>query len=356
MARKNYVWYSPATDKTGRVLMEQLGCEGGTKKPVGDYDIICWGTKIKKDETFKAGIKVFNNPNNIRKNRNKLTALEIMKNAKCNVAEFSSDPKTVGKKGLQFPIVGRTKFHQGGQGFWLCLTKSQIENSLKEGAEYFQAFLDIKTEYRLHVVGGEVIYAVKKVARNQDDLKDAYEGDWKDQINNYADKKEEKLDEKTLDFALKRLSRKNATGVDMVVRSNTRGWKFSRVALDKVNKDLAAEAIKAVKALGLDYGAVDCCIDQDGKVWIIECNTGPGLEGSPLEAWVKALKELISEKKKAEPVKKAAVEKAAGKVVEGNLREQLKGSASMMDSMIENASDDELAALSNIWEKMGIKK
>jgi len=348
MAKKKFIWFSPATDKTGKVLMNELNAEGGTKEPKGEYDVICWGTKIKKDINLKKGIKVFNHPNNIRKNRNKLTALEVMKNAKCNVADFSKE--SIGN--LQFPVIGRTKYHQGGQGFWLCLTKSQVDNALQEGAAYFQSFIDIKNEYRLHVVGDEVIYAVKKVARKQDDLKGAYEEDWKGKIQDYANKKEEKLDEKTLNFALKRFSRKNATGVDMVVRSNTRGWKFSRVTLDKVNKDLADEAIKAVKALGLDYGAVDCCDDQDGKAWIIECNTGPGLEGSPLEAWVKALKNLLSGKVTSK--KKESAEKVGAKTAEAGLREKLKEKTAFMDSMIDSADNNELEALGNVWKKMGI--
>ena len=350
MAKKRFIWYSQATDKTGKVLMEKLGAEGGTKEPKGDYDIICWGTKIKKDIKLKKDIKAFNHPNNIRKNRNKLTALEILKDAKCNVADFSKN----GVGDLNFPVIGRTKYHQGGQGFWLCLTKSQIDNALTEGAAYFQSFIDIKTEYRLHVVGDEVIYAVKKVARNKDDLRGDYEAHHKDQINNYADRKEEKLDEKTVDFVLNRISRKEATGVDMVTRSNTRGWKFSRVTLDKVNKDLAAEAIKAVKALDLDYGAVDCCIDQDGKAWIIECNTGPGLEGSPLEAWIKSLKNLLSGKVSLK--KKESAEKAGAKTSEVGLRKKLKDNASFINSMIDSADDAELEALGNVWNKMGINK
>ena len=350
----NKVWYSAATDVTGKALMAALGLPGSKDRPTGAKSILCWGTKIKKDTTFPAGVKVFNNPNNIRKNRNKLTALESMDGSGCAVADFTGDFTKAGKGKFAYPLIARTKYHQGGAGFWLCLNASQTKRAQAEGAEYIQAFLDIENEYRLHVVDGKVIYAVKKVARDTDDLDPAFKEYWKGHVQNFAAKKEEELDEKTLDLVISRFSRKMATGVDMVVRSNTKGWKFSRVTLDKVPENLANEAIKAVKSLGLDFGAVDCCIDVKKKAWVIECNTGPGLEGSSLEAWVKALKDLLSGKTKkvaatADKVATATTGKAA-------LREKLKGQAEFMSAMVEAADDTELEAMGSLFNKMGVSK
>lgn len=349
---KGSIWYSPATDITGKLLQEALGLTGGTKKPTSVKTVLCWGTKVKEDITFPAGVKVFNHPNKIRNNRNKLTALKTMGDTGCAVADFSDDFSKAGNGKLAFPLIARTKYHQGGAGFWLCLNTSQLKQAQTEGAQYIQAFLDINKEYRLHVVNGEVIYAVRKVARDQKDLDGAFQEQWADHIKNFAGKKGEALDDKTLKIALGRMSRKMATGVDMVTRSNTRGWKFSRVTLDKVPQDLANEAIKSVKSLGLDFGAVDCCVDVNKKSWIIECNTGPGLEGSSFEAYVPALKNLLEGKS----TKAKAVKEVAAKAEEGGLRQKLKGQAEFMSSMVDNASEDELETLGKLWNKMGVSK
>ena len=349
--KKTYVWYSAATDVTAKIIMEKLGCAGGTTKPLLKFEkIICWGTKTK-DAIHLANKKVFNHPNNIRTNRNKLTALEKMKKAGCNVADFSEDYNNI-----KFPMIARTKYHQGGSGFWLCLNKNQVLKAAEEGAQYYQDYIDIKDEYRLHVMEGEVIYAVKKVARNN--LKDAFVQHYSDHITNYAKKNDINVDEDTLKFTLRRLARKMATSVDMIVRSNTRGWKFSRVKIDTLDANLKKQAVDAVASLELTYGAVDCCTTNKGA-YVIECNTGPGLEGSSLEAWIKAF--LVLLKNKAEkPAAKGHVadnivkKKVIKKMAKVEIKEKLAAQAKMMAAMVDAANDNELDALNGLWQKMGV--
>lgn len=357
-----YVWYSTATDVTGKKLMELLDCKGGTAKPpAGVKKVLCWGTKT--DQNIEMGNNtVFNHPNNIRVNRNKLQSLGAFKAGKCNVADFTDDFTKAGSAAFPFPLVARTKYHQGGAGFWLCLTKSQVKQAMDEGAQYLQNFIDIKDEYRLHVVGGKVVYAVRKTKR--ENHKEAFTTHWTDHCENFAAKKDINLDKATVDVIMGRMARKYATGVDMVVRSNTRGWKFVRVALDKLNKALGEEAVKSVTALKLNYGAVDCCIGEDGKPYIIECNTGPGLEGSSLEAVSGALKELVTPKadpvapvadKPAAAAPAAKVAKAAVKAGKGGgAKANLAAKAAMLAQMADVADDEEAAVLDGLLAKMGL--
>jgi len=77
---KVYIWYSGATDLTGKNLMDALDVEGGTNKPSGRKVVIGWGTKIKKDiGSLGKDVKVLNHPDQIRANRNKFQALALMR-------------------------------------------------------------------------------------------------------------------------------------------------------------------------------------------------------------------------------------------------------------------------------------
>ncbi len=354
MSKDVYVWYSPATDVTGKKIQANLDATGGTNKPPTDKKVvICWGTKTKEAVVLKNN-KVLNHPDNIRTNRNKLLSLKAFEKEGCNVAPFTDDLKKAGNKGFEYPLIARTNYHQGGAGFWLCLNAAQITQAVNEGAQYIQKFIDIKDEYRLHVVEGKIVYAVKKVMRNNH--KEAFTNHYTEHIENFAKKQKIDLDKATVDVIMDRMSRKFATGSDMVVRSNTRGWKFSKLNVAKLDKNLVDEAVRSLKALKLNYGAVDCCIGSDGKPYIIECNTGPGLEGSSLESWSAALKDLINTPKK-KPEKKVVAKPVNNNVVgkaKKVTKQELKAKASFLNSMIDSASDEEVGALAGLWKKMGL--
>lgn len=322
---EKYIWFSGATDITGAALADSLGVKGTRSKPKnlksGDI-VIGWGVKEKNKIVLPNGVVVLNHPDNIRSNRNKLNALDIM-SKNDEVAKAIADYCTADKVGtelkkqnskIKLPLVGRTKYHQGGKGFWLCLTEAQVNRAVGDGAGYFQNYVDIDKEYRLHVAFGKVIYAVKKI-------ENVSEEGWKNQrkkkIDDYAKKNKWNVDENTVDKTLGILF-KEATLPDRIVRSNRRGWKFSSVKLDSVNSSLKKVAIKSVEVMGLDFGAVDCAMGVDGNPYIIEINTGPGLEGTAFERYVKAFKDKLKEMespaakpKKEAPKKPTKVAKAA---------------------------------------------
>jgi len=241
-----------------------------------------------KDNVNLGRATVLNHPDKIRDNRNKLKSLKTMyanANLKASIATFCTAGDVSGKlnnKQMKLPLVGRTKFHQGGKGFWLCLTKQHVDKAIADGAQYFQSYIDIKDEYRLHVAFGNVIYAAKKV-------ENANEAGWiaqrKEKILDYAKKNNVNMNDATLDYALKRMV-KEAVLPDRIVRSNKRGWKFSSIRLNNLIVALKNAAIKSVEVVGLDFGAVDCAISADGLPYIIEINSGPGLQGTALQKYI----------------------------------------------------------------------
>jgi glutathione synthase/RimK-type ligase-like ATP-grasp enzyme len=365
MPKGVYIYYSGATDKTGQALAEALEIEGGRNKPKTAQSIVIgWGAKTK-DKVNLGKAKVINHPDAIKVNRNKLTALQLMEKAKVNVAPFAPAENAIaelGKKGstLGLPLIGRTNYHQGGANFFTCLTQTHVKETInllnkklgKKG--YFQNYIDVDSEFRLHVVNGEVIYAQRKVAR--DNLKEAHVNDQLDKIKRMAEKKGKKVDEETLKFAMEYQGGKIA-GPDLVIKSNTRGYKFSNVKLENVNKGLAGEAIKAVAALGLDFGAVDCVLDTDGKAWIIEVNTGPGLEGTAFKNYVGAFSKMINDilappKKEAPKTSTAKKTTAKAPAVAPKPSKVDPEKLRMLADMLENASEEERDAVASVASRM----
>lgn len=366
MPKNVYLFYSGATDKTGGLLAEALDIEGGKTAPKGTKAIVIgWGAKTDKDINLGSAT-VINHPNAIRVNRNKFRAMELMANAKVNIAPFVAADKVMAnlddkKSPVSLPLIGRTNYHQGGANFFTCLTRTHVSqtvdafsNKLKKQG-YFQNYIDVKDEFRLHVANGKVIYAQRKTVR--DNMKEAYAEDQMDKIKRMAEKKGAKIDDETLKFAMEYQGGKIAAP-DMIIKSNTRGYKFSSVKLENVNKNLADEAVKAVAALNLQFGAVDCVLDVDNVPWIIEVNTGPGLEGTSFKCYVEAFSEMINNilsppkkvEKKTETVKtaaptaKKAVANKASKIDPEKLR--------MLADMLEHADEDEAAAVNAVAAKM----
>lgn len=354
-----YLWCSGPTDQTGSLLAEKLGIRWGTKKPNFKMTplIIGWGTKTKEDINIGTSPTI-NCPNNIRSNRDKLHALRIMLEEEIPVPSFvtvDSILKELKNKNetIKLPIIGRTKFHQGGKGMWVCPTISQVHTAIKDGAHYFQNMIPVDTEYRLHVIDGEVVYATKKTQRSESEMKTAFVEKELKRQKGLIEKNKDVFDEKLVREILERQA-KNMT-VDHLSRANTRGWRFSRIT--KYRKDLATHAINAVRALGLEFGAVDCCVDLNDVVWIIEVNTGPGLEGSSLDAYVAKFTKMIDKTLSPKPVNSVREAVFPDKVYKSptedtSLRTDMTNKATIMSKMISKANDEQLVALKSIFNNM----
>lgn len=302
--KKIYIWYSGATDVTGKNLVEGLTeklasdafeVSGGTSRPENNVDVVvCYGTKTSSDMSFRGDVRVLNHPNHIRVNRNKLTALDKMLFADVNVPRFSKLPEGARDSEVTYPVVVRTNYHQGGRGFAMCASSAQvldlITNFDNVGFGYIQELVPFKQEYRIHVFNGKVIRCAVKNA--QTNPVDSWKAIYKEKAERAAERNNVELNTDTMNILLKAVV-KDLTLPDLIVKSNKRGWGFSRVAIDNTDPGLIEMAKKAVNAIGLDFGAVDCALDYDGKAWIIEVNTGPGLQGGTLTSYIKALEMYI---------------------------------------------------------------
>jgi hypothetical protein len=87
--------------------------------------------------------------------------------------------------------------------------------------------------------------------------------------------------------------------VSWKVRSWKNGFIFQRNNIEP-NQTRDELTVKAVAALGLDFGAVDIVEDKYGNFFVLEVNTAPGIEGQTVPLYAEAIREL------AENVKKVA--------------------------------------------------
>lgn len=345
-----YIWYSPATDVTGKNLQEALGISGGkTKPPANKKLVIGWGTKNKEDVIFPKTVKVLNHPNQIRLNRNKLEASGklaaalningVRKVARMALADQVKQALADGA--ITMPLIGRTKYHQGGKGFWECPTVAQLDNALEDGAQYFQEMIAVQDEYRLHVFEDKIIHAVKKVKRTDEEFETAWV---EDELNRQKDlwtkNNTGEFNENQAKTMLTRQAKSAcAGGANMVLRSNKLGWKFKIVK--KWDASLTELAVAAVKALGMNFGAVDCCVDTAGNPYVFEVNSGPGLEGTSFDMYVAAFNKVITGKTaKILEESPVTVTKATASIVTRKqlLAEQLQ----RLTEMVKEATEEEV--------------
>jgi hypothetical protein len=134
--------------------------------------------------------------------------------------------------------VGRMNNHVGGNDLL------QVPGN----PDFFVKKLDITEEYRIHMFGGRSIRAgIKK-------------------------------------------HREGFANPSPWIRSYEGGW---RIVYDgfKSKEAMRAIAANAVKALGLDFGAVDIGKLRNGNLVVLEVNRAPGLEGGTVDAYSKAITE-----------------------------------------------------------------
>lgn len=94
-----------------------------------------------------------------------------------------------------------------------------------------------------------------------------------------------------IDFQLKKKKHDFEGGISGI-RNHTNGWVYARSDVE-LPEAVANESIKAVQALGLDFGAVDICTDREEKVFVFEVNTAPGLYGTTLQKYTDVFRTLL---------------------------------------------------------------
>lgn len=175
----------------------------------------------------------------------KITSLEMFEEHEVPTLVYTTVPD-VAKQWLDEGqcVVARTMLRaSSGRGIHMLVPGNEVIQ-----APLYTKYSKKKREYRLHVLKDKVIDWQQKMTRKE------YEGD-----------------------------------VDYQIRNHHNGWVYARKAATDPEQYIIDAAVKAVQAIGLDFGAVD--IGQNvkkGTCDVYEVNTAPGLFGTTLKAYADA--------------------------------------------------------------------
>lgn len=224
--------------------------------------IINWGANQALDN-IPNGAKVVNKFSKVAQATNKLMAFRILEEAGVRIPPFTTDKATAStyleNDGV---IVARTKLRgHGGSGIYML---ENIQALLGISAPLYTKYIPKKSEYRVHVVNGTVIDVVRKALDKERIEREGLEIDWR--IRNYSK-----------GFLFSRDLQEDGTEV-----------------MNTVNADVTTQAINAVAALGLDFGAVDVIFNERRQqAYVLEVNTAPGIEGTTLDRYIAAFHENL---------------------------------------------------------------
>lgn len=127
-------------------------------------------------------------------------------------------------------------------------------DALSDSAPLYVKYIKKQDEYRVHIVAGEVIDVQRKARRS--DVPDE--------------------------------------DVNWQVRNHQNGFCYMRENVNP-DEDVIEQALNAIEALGLDFGAVDVIWNaHQNKAYVLEVNTACGLEGTTLERYKVAFQELLT--------------------------------------------------------------
>jgi glutathione synthase/RimK-type ligase-like ATP-grasp enzyme len=209
--------------------------------------LVVWGYSGPVRFNLDIPAKVLNPPAVIARKKDKRDAFALMESASVRIPTVTADKETAKAWTAQRRIVlCRTSVAaQGGSGIHIARTPAEVID-----APLYVLYLKKEHEYRVHVFQGRVIDVTEK--------------------------------------------RRASGNEPALIRSYANGYVFARSNIAEP-ADLREQAIKAVRSLGLDFGAVDIVQSlNDGLCYVLEVNTAPGLEGTTLDRYVQAISAVAS--------------------------------------------------------------
>lgn len=225
-----------------------------------DKTVINWGAQDVPEQVEKC--RVLNHPRVLKGTVNKLSFFQLMAAAEDGprIPKFTTDVSEAvnwSRKGEM--VVGRSKLEsKSGAGIHFIADESGWNKNFLDCPLYTQ-YIKKKDEFRIHIIEGEVVDVQKKVLRK-------------------FDQDGQPIDPKTVDFR---------------VRNLENGFIFQKHGIE-TPKDVFDQAMKSYVTSKLQFGAFDVIFNQtQGKAYVLEVNSAPGLEGSTVTNYAERFKKIL---------------------------------------------------------------
>ncbi len=180
----------------------------------------------------------------------KIVRMHKMGRAGVLVVPWFSDPGHAA--GSVFPLLARKSTGFGGTDIVPVFQAEEIPWRIQAGWDWFSEYIPVETEYRVWVF--------------QEQLLDVYE----------------KTMQRPAEFKF-------------IGRNFRNGFEFQVALLRGGAISATDQAFGAVRALELDFGAVDILLGKDGRCYVLEVNTAPGVLRSHAEPTLAKLADKIVE-------------------------------------------------------------
>lgn len=192
-------------------------------QPVPDGLIVRWGSVYPTEQ------KALNTAEAVALAKDKIASRKKLGNL--------APPTYFRREDVHLPCVIRPRKHFAGKKFFVCRTPDQIDRAIDKCGRLWYAthLVDKAHEYRVFVCQGHIV-AVSE-----------------------------------------RFPAADGQGAAKIAWNLAMGGKLINVRYKTWPIPICKAAILAAERLGLDWCAIDLCVDTGGDVWVFEANTAPGL-------------------------------------------------------------------------------
>jgi hypothetical protein len=223
------------------------------KDPLGWDVTLRWGVSYHGNKpAINAGVNAYDKMDSLVRFR----ACDILGPKVINMAQATDWAYGNQPKFPKLPWLARKRRHVKGKDIRVCKTWDDVTDVLDYdngncSHDFFSVFIPTQTEYRVWVLHNHVFGIYEKVFKGEGE----YEG----------------------------FMRNHRFGFKFEKRDNLRGM-----------KEIEVPCAKAVKALDMEFGAVDVLLGKDGKFYVLEVNSMPHID-SPKRSTGIRLANLLSE-------------------------------------------------------------
>jgi len=250
---KVYIVPYNLSSESAHQLSNRLGAKlsSGQKRFIKNKSfIINWGNsdpEILDNVLTKQRNIILNKPNSVALASNKIETFKCFSNYDVPTVEWTTDRDKATEWLDENGYVYARLYSRSSQGKGIQIIT--IEDSMPSASLYTKAITKAH-EYRVHVFKGRILDYTKK--RKRTDVE-----------------------------------------VNLYIKNFEHGWVFCRDNVSLPDK-VESAALQACRALGLDFCALDILYrEKENRVFVLEANTAPGLEGTTLDKYYQALKGVI---------------------------------------------------------------